>query len=225
MEGDPEMPAHRTGAPVAQGLYDPAFEHDACGLGFVAHIGGARSHDIIGQALALLENLTHRSAVGSDPETGDGAGMLLQVPHALLRRDCHARGLRLPEAGSYGVGMLFLPQEARARAACEGAAERLVADEGLQVLGWRDVPTDDTQIGATARQARPVVRQLLVGMVGVPRDVIDASAFERKLYVLRRRIEGAARAIPGAESFYPASFSSRTIVYKGMLRPAQLARV
>ncbi|HYD52962.1 MAG TPA: glutamate synthase large subunit, partial [Gemmatimonadaceae bacterium] len=213
------------GHPAAQGLYDPRFEHDACGVGFVAHIGGTRSHDVVRDALALLERLAHRSAVGADPETGDGAGILLQLPHAYLRRVAHGDGIPLPEAGAYGVGMLFLPRDADARATCARLVEHVVADEGCAVLGWRDVATDESRIGEQARASAPVVRQVFIARRGLGRDLDDANAFERQLYLVRRRIERAvhdAGITPGA--FHAASFSSRTIVYKGMLRPQQLRR-
>ncbi|HEX9129614.1 MAG TPA: hypothetical protein VF850_10655, partial [Gemmatimonadaceae bacterium] len=206
-----------------QGLYDPAYEHDACGIGFVAHIHGVRSRDVIEKSLEVLHNLTHRSAIAADGCTGDGAGILLQVPHAFLRRVCGPIGISLPDAGSYGVGMLFLPSRRADRLICEHMIEAAVADEGCTVLGWRDVPVDESVLSAPTRRERPMVRQLFVARMGVAREVDTNSSFEVSLYVIRRRIEAALSEIPGSHC-YLASFSSRTMVYKGMLRPDQLAQ-
>ena len=206
-----------------QGLYDPAYEHDACGIGFVAHIHGVRSRDVVEKSLEVLHNLTHRSAIAADGCTGDGAGILLQVPHAFLRRVCGPIGISLPDAGSYGVGMLFLPSRRADRLICEHMIEAAVADEGCTVLGWRDVPVDESVLSAPTRRARPAVRQIFVARMGVGREVDTSSSFEISLYVIRRRIEAALREIPGSDC-YLASFSSRTVVYKGMLRPDQLAQ-
>ena len=211
-----------------QGLYDPAYEHDACGMGFVAHIHGVRSRDVVDKSLELLRNLSHRSAVAADACTGDGAGILLQVPHAFLRRVCGPLGISLPDAGSYGVGTLFLPSRRADRLICERMVEAAVAGEGCSVLGWRDVPVDDSVLSGPTRRGRPAMRQIFVaqvgvGQMGVGREVDTSSSFEISLYVIRRRIEAALREIPGSDC-YVASFSSRTLVYKGMLRPDQLAR-
>ena len=211
-----------------QGLYDPAYEHDACGMGFVAHIHGVRSRDVVDKSLELLRNLSHRSAVAADACTGDGAGILLQVPHAFLRRVCGPLGISLPDAGSYGVGNLFLPSRRADRLICERMVEAAVAGEGCSVLGWRDVPVDDSVLSGPTRRGRPAMRQIFdaqvgVGQMGVGREVDTSSSFEISLYVIRRRIEAALREIPGSDC-YVASFSSRTLVYKGMLRPDQLAR-
>ena len=207
-------------APARQGLYDPACEHDACGMGFVAHLHGVRSRRVLDDALELLCNLAHRGASGADAETGDGAGILLQIPHAFLWSECTKGGIRLPEAGTYGVGTVFFPRDAAGRTACEYLIERAVADSGLRVLGWRDVPTDDRAAGAQARRAQPVIRQLFVVRVVLPLDAEDGAEFERTLYLLRRRIERAARE--AALDCYLPSLSTRTIVYKGMLRAEQL---
>src|SRR5918912_1144731 len=202
--------------PPRQGLYDPRNERDACGIGFVAHIGGARSHDIVRKGLELLDNLSHRGAVGCDPCTGDGAGVLLQVPRAFLERACADAGLELPANGAYGVGMVFLPREPAERRACELLAEQTVAEEGGRFLGWRDVPTDDSALGQVARESMPVIRQLFIA-----RDGLSEGAFERRLYVIRRQLENA---IGHRDGFYVASLSSSTVVYKGMLTPWQLPR-
>src|SRR5688572_2051230 len=142
-----------------QGLYDPAYEHDACGIGFVAHIHGVRSRNVVAKSLEVLHNLSHRSAVAADACTSDGAGILLQVPHAFLRRVCGIAGISLPDAGSYGVGMLFLPSHRASRLACERIVEAVVTDEGCSVLGWRDVPVDDAVLSVPTRRTRPAVRQ------------------------------------------------------------------
>jgi glutamate synthase domain-containing protein 2/glutamate synthase domain-containing protein 1/glutamate synthase domain-containing protein 3 len=212
--------SHKTaGLPPKQGMYDPAHERDACGMGFVAQARGVRSHELVRQGLAILENLTHRGAVGSDPETGDGAGILLQLPHRFLARECAAAGISLPEPGEYGVGMFFLPQ-GEAGEVCRRVVESAVMVEGLEVLGWRDVPTDATQIGREARASQPVVAQCFVAAEGVAGDDL-----ERVLYRVRRRAEhGGVAAGLGGGDFYVASFSSRTVVYKGLLNPDQIAR-
>ena len=206
-----------------QGLYDPAYEHDACGIGFVAHIHGVRSRDVVEKSLELLRNLSHRSAVAADACTGDGAGILLQVPHSFLRRVCGPAGISLPDAGSYGVGMLFLPSNRADRLVCERMVEVSVREEGCSVLGWRDVPVDDSMLSGPTRRSRPVVRQVFVARMGVGREVDTNTDFEVTLYVIRRKIEAALRQMAGGNDCYAASFSSRTVVYKGMLRPDQLA--
>ncbi|HET8654557.1 MAG TPA: glutamate synthase large subunit [Longimicrobiaceae bacterium] len=204
------------GMPVQQGLYDPRHEHDACGVGFVAHAKGCRSHSLVRQALSLLDNLSHRGAAGCDPESGDGAGILLQIPDALLRGACGALGIALPPAGEYGVGMLFLPGDAAARTECEAHVAAAAAAEGCELLGWRDVPVDPARLGREARRTLPYIRQCFVA-----RTSAGEESFERTLYRVRKRAEGEiARA--GIGSFYAASFSSRTIVYKGLLTPDQM---
>ena len=206
-----------------QGLYDPAYEHDACGIGFVAHIHGVRSRDVVDKSLEVLDNLTHRSAIAADGCTGDGAGILIQVPHAFLRRVCGVVGISLPDAGSYGVGMLFLPTRRADRVVCERIIERAVTEEGCTVLGWRDVPVDESVLSVPTRKRRPAMRQVFVAQMGVGREAGTNSSFEVLLYLIRRRIEAALREAPSGRSCYVASLSSRTMVYKGMLRPDQLA--
>ena len=173
------------------GLLDPRTERDACGVGFVVNVKGERSHDIVQKALTVLQNLTHRGACGCDPLTGDGAGILVQVPDAFLRRECASERIGLPAPGRYGVGMVFLPLEADDERACVGIVERVVAEEGQTLLGWRHVPVDAEAPGPLARTVRPAVRQLLVG---AGRDAADQDALERKLYVIRKRVEAAVRA-------------------------------
>ncbi|MBV9526011.1 MAG: glutamate synthase subunit alpha, partial [Candidatus Dormibacteraeota bacterium] len=203
-------------APAA-GLYDPRFEHDACGVAFVARIKGGPSHDVVQSGLQALINLGHRGASGADPESGDGAGILLQLPDAFLRR---ATGFALPPAGGYGAGSLFLPADPEARNECERLIGAACADEGLRILGWRDVPLDLDACGSGARAMMPAIRQLFVATIGLAGETL-----ERRLYVLRRVIERRALdAGYGRERLHVASLSSRTLVYKGMLTAAQLAR-
>jgi glutamate synthase (NADPH/NADH) large chain len=203
-------------------LYDPANEHDACGVGFIVHIKGRKSHDIIRQGLELLNNLDHRGAVGADPLQGDGAGILIQIPDALYREDMARQGVTLPPPGEYGVAMLFLPQEPATRLACEEELERAVRDEGQIVLGWRDVPIDrDMSMSPAVRATEPVIRQLFVGRGP---DVMVTEALERKLYIARRRSANAIRALKfkHGHSYYVSSFSARTVTYKGLLLAPQV---
>ncbi|MCD9021691.1 glutamate synthase large subunit [Cohnella silvisoli] len=211
----------RNGLPAKQGLYDPQFEHDACGMGFVANIKGRKSHEIVRQALTVLGNLDHRGGQGCEANTGDGAGILLQVPHAFFRRELNKEGITLPGDGEYGVGMLFLPQDAEKRKTFEKLLESIVREEGQTLIGWRTVPTDDGKLGDTAKSVQPYVRQVFIGQQG---SFGDELGFERKLYVIRKRAEQAIRysGIEGGEAFYFSSLSSKTIVYKGMLIPEQV---
>ncbi len=156
----------RNQLPSPEGLYDPRNEHDACGIGFVASIKGHKSHDIIAKGIQVLINLTHRGACGCDPETGDGAGILIQIPHKFFARECAALGFTLPAEGEYGVGMTFLPVEPHQRLSCEGILERIVREEGLTVLGWRDTPVDGDAIGRVARASQPYIQQIFVGCTG-----------------------------------------------------------
>ncbi|HEY6333274.1 MAG TPA: glutamate synthase subunit alpha, partial [Blastocatellia bacterium] len=213
----------RNSIPAKQGLYDPQFEHDACGVGFVVDIKGRRSSEIIRGALEVLGNLEHRGACGSEANTGDGAGILLQIPHGLLAQECHKLGFSLPSEGQYGVGMIFLPPEPGSRLACETVFERVVVEEGQNVIGWRTVPTDDSMIGETARRSEPTVRQIFIGRGN---DVADRARFERKLYIIRKRVEKEIDklALSGLDGFYVCSLSSKTIIYKGMLTAAQLSQ-
>jgi glutamate synthase (NADPH/NADH) large chain len=202
--------------PRRQGLYDPANEHDACGVGFVAHIKNKKTHSIVEQGLAILKNLEHRGATGYDPKLGDGAGILIQLPDAFLRDEAKKLGITLPAAGSYACGMVFLPQSDNGRAACESAVARIVCEEGQQFLGWRDVPRDNNGLAEAAREIEPVVRQVFIAKGD---NVADQAAFERKLFVIRKRVEHEVARLNIADSnmFYLPSLSSRTIVYKGML--------
>ncbi len=209
------------GLPPAQGLYDPRFEHDACGIGFVASIKGHKSHDIILKGIQVLISLTHRGACGCDPETGDGAGILIQIPHKFFARECATLGFTLPPAGQYGVGMTFLPVEKHQRLTCEGILERILREEGLTVLGWRDTPVDGDAIGRVARASQPYIQQIFVGRG----HGMDEDTLERKLYVVRKRAEAeiARSNMPYKGDFYLPSLSARTIVYKGLLLAPQMA--
>ncbi len=208
---------------MQQGLYDPRQERDACGVGFVAHIKGKQSHDMIRQGLQILENLTHRGAVGADPLAGDGAGILIQIPDRFLRDEMGWGNIRLPSAGGYGVGMLFLPRDAMARAECEKTVESRIAAEGQALIGWRDVRVDNSGLGTSVKAAEPVVRQVFIARGA---NCADADAFERKLFVIRKTAEHAVRGLPDGQGkgFYIPSMSSRTIVYKGMLLADQVGK-
>ncbi|MBM3493402.1 MAG: glutamate synthase large subunit [Armatimonadetes bacterium] len=208
-----------------KGLYDPEFEHDGCGVGFVADIKGRRSHRIVEQALEILVNLEHRGACGCDPETGDGAGILLQLPHALLAREA---GMALPEPGHYGVGMVFLPRERSERAICEAVIEHVVRTEGQRFLGWRDVPVNSASIGSKARETEPAIRQFFDGEGdhGEERgERREGREFERTLYVIRKTVFRTleSKGLHLFSDFYVCSLSSRTIVYKGLLLARQIA--
>ena len=207
--------------PKKQGLYDPRNEHDACGVGFVAHIKGEASHSIVRQGLQILENLTHRGAVGADPLAGDGAGILIQIPDLFLREECAALNITLPKVGKYAVGMIFLPQNPQTRAEIEVLIERSVTDEGQRLLGWREVPTDNTGLGQSVKDVEPVVRQLLVSC---GENCPTQMEFERTLFIIRKLIENTVRDCgwEDAENFYIPSFSSRTLLYKGMLLANQV---
>ena len=205
-----------------QGLYDPSNEHDACGVGFVAHIKGQKSHAIVGQALKILENLDHRGAVGADALMGDGAGILIQIPDALFREDMAKVGVTLPAFGEYGVGMVFLPKEHASRLACEQELERAVLAEGQVLLGWRDVPVNlDMPMSPTVRAKEPVIRQLFIGRGS---NVIVQDALERKLYVIRKTASAAIQHLnlKHGKEYYVPSMSSRTIIYKGLLLADQV---
>ncbi len=218
----PEPGQHHAGPPRKQGLYNPRFEHDACGLGLVVDIGGKRSNQIVRQALTVLANLTHRGARGAEPNTGDGAGILIQVPHAFLRRKADRHGYSLPGPGHYGVGMVFLPPDVNHRRAIEIHFEKIVASEGQRVIGWRTVKVNNGALGRTARRAEPKMRMIFVARNPA---IADDMAFERRLYVIRKRAENEIRyggTLEGGEFFYIASLSHRTLIYKGMFVSDQL---
>ncbi|MBK1890056.1 glutamate synthase subunit alpha [Undibacterium sp. 14-3-2] len=206
----------------AQGLYDPSNEHDACGVGFIAHIKGKKNHAIVEQGLLILKNLDHRGAVGADPLMGDGAGILIQIPDQYYREEMAKQNIQLPPPGEYGVGMIFLPKEHASRLACEQEIERAVRAEGQVVLGWRDVPVDrEMPMSPTVRDKEPVIRQIFIGRGA---DIMVTDALERKLYVIRKSAVHAIEALHllhGKEYFVP-SMSARTIVYKGLLLADQV---
>lgn len=201
------------------GLYNPTREHDACGIGAIVNIAGRRQHAIVDYGRQVLVNLQHRGAAGADESTGDGAGILLQLPHELFAEEASRLGFPLPPPGAYGVAMLFLPRDANARRGCEEILAAAATEGQLRVLGWRDVPTDNTCLGDIARASEPVIRQLFLGGEG-----LEGEALEQRLFVVRKRAEHRVRARLGEQSldFYPASTSARTIVYKGMFFAPQL---
>ncbi|MGB3165348.1 MAG: glutamate synthase large subunit [Alteraurantiacibacter sp.] len=211
--------------PAAQGLYDPRNEHDNCGMGFVAHIKGAKSHDIIGQALEILANLDHRGAVGADPLLGDGAGILIQIPDRLYSRWADDEGLKLPPPGEYAVAMCFMPNDPAARDFITEQFEKFVAKEGQRVIGWRDVPVTTEGLGKAVLDSMPVIRQLFVGRGD---NCTDQDAFERKLIVIRKQTQNPLaelaekHGLPELVKLYIPSFSSRTVVYKGLLLANQV---
>ncbi len=210
-----------TGLPPRQGLYDPRHEHDACGQGFVVNIKGHRSHRIVEQAIQVLKNLDHRGACGSEVNTGDGAGILIQMPHAFNDEVCRKARIPLPGPGQYGSGIIFLPRNPTVRRQVEQRFEQVVQSEGLHVLGWRTVPTQNGMLGETARSCEPFMRQVFIAR---PADLTDDLDFERKLYVIRKRAYNDIRTstLAGAEYWYIVSLSSRTLVFKGMLLTTQL---
>ena len=224
------VPASHPHPPSAQGLYDPRHEHDACGVGVIAHIKGKKSHEIVKQALQLLVNLLHRGACGCEANTGDGAGILMQMPDRFFRAEAGRLGIALPPERGYGAGLVFLPRDPVVREQVETLFEQIVIDEGQLVLGWRDVPTDSRAVGPSAVAVAPVFRQLFIGRgpgLPPPGHSLEADArFERKLYVIRKRIEHAVDAadLPADEKrfFYVVSLSSNTLIYKGMLTADQI---
>lgn len=201
-----------------KGLYDPFFEHDACGIGFIARLTNEASHHMLEEGITLLTKLDHRGGKGSDPNTGDGAGILIQIPHRYFREEAKIYGVQLPEAGNYGVGMLFLPQNEALRQEYEKEIEGIAKKEGFEVLWWRTVPVSPDEIGEGAKGSMPTIRQLFIR----PFDSISGLDLERKLFLVRKRAENWVKGISSADRFYFASLSARTIVYKGMLTPAQI---
>ena len=205
--------------PMAQGLYDPQFEHDSCGVGFVCNIKGVKSHDIITKAISVLLHMSHRGAVGADPETGDGAGLLIQIPHDFYKEVC---SISLPDAGGYGTGLVFLPVKREDREFCKNVFTHVIEDEGYALLGWRDVPVNDSVIGKAAQETQPLIEQVFIAKTKNTRRM----EFERKLYVIRKRIEIAIEKsnIKQNNFFYITNLSSRTVSYKGLLKPDQVGR-
>jgi glutamate synthase (ferredoxin) len=221
MEDPEQRPARFAGQAQAEGLYDPAHEHDACGVGFVVHVKGQKSHAIVRKALQVLNNLLHRGACGCEPNTGDGAGILIQMPDRFLRRECGRLGIVLPPPTEYGAGLVFLPPDRAQREKVQTLFDSIVHEEGQHLLGWRDVPTDDSALGASARSVEPVIKQVFIGRGPGVRDHVQ---FERKLYVIRKLFEKAVAAldIPENKYAYLPSLSSNTLIYKGMLSADQI---
>jgi glutamate synthase (NADPH) large chain len=199
----------------SQGLYDPVCEHDSCGVGFAADIKGRKSHALVEQGVEILKRLAHRGAVGADPKTGDGAGLLIQLPHLFLKAVCDELGIKLTKEGSYGTGLIFLPTEPAEREACKEILAKAIAAEGQVLLGWRPVPVDNSDIGKTARETEPVIEQIFIGK---GHRVNDRLELEKKLYAIRRRAEQALR------SAYITNLSTRTLTYKGLLTPGQVGK-
>ena len=211
------------GLPDEQGLYDPAKEHDACGFGFIANINNEPSHEIVHQALKIVVNMDHRGAIGADPLAGDGAGILIQQPHEFHKKVFGAQGITVPEKNDYAVGMVFLPRDEQRRAKCVAAFNRVTAAEGQALLGWRDVPVDNSVLGETVKPNEPVIRQILIGKGA---DTGDTDAFERKLYVIRKQAHHAIWDYDQEawKDFYVPSLSVRTIVFKGMVLAPNLGK-
>ena len=205
--------------PPTEGLYDPAYEHDACGVAFVVDIKGRKSHKIIDNALTILKNLLHRGACGCEENTGDGVGILIQKPHKFFQRVCADIGIELPESESYGAGMVFLPVDQAQSKRCQEIFKQIIEEEGQQLLGWRDVPTDDSLLGPTARAGEPIFKQIFIAR----NDELESAAFDRKLYVIRKRVEYTIwnSDLSELDMFYIPSLSYRTFLYKGMLTGTQ----
>ena len=215
------MESNMRGLPRSQGMYSPEFEHDACGIGFVVNIHGKKSHKIVRQGLTILANLAHRGGAGSEENTGDGAGILLQIPDRFFRQVCPLIDITLPAAGEYGVGMLFLPRQADAREACQKRIEDIIRSEGQSILGWRTLPVNESTLGSVARSNRPHFSQIFIQKNADCKTELD---FERKLYVIRKRCESLTANLADDDNsyFYFASLSCRTIVFKGMLTAQQI---
>ncbi|MBI3192654.1 MAG: glutamate synthase subunit alpha, partial [Pedosphaera parvula] len=205
-----------------EGLYDPNYEHDACGIGFVVNINARASHDLICQGKRILVNLTHRGACGCDTETGDGCGILLQLPHEFFQSEAEKLGFELPAPGAYGVGMMFLPRDEESRRECMSVMNCVIEEEGQKLLGWRHVPVNSEAIGWLARESEPVIKQVFIQRS----PDLDVDAFERKLYVIRKQVFNYVRVsdIPGRHQYYVPSLSARTIVYKGLFLPEAIDR-
>ena len=208
--------------PERQGLYDPAFEHDSCGVGFVCDIKGKVSNSIVSQGLEVLRRLAHRGATGSDPKTGDGAGILIQIPHEFFIKVCRTAKIDLPNQSEYGTGLVFLPTDVKEREFCKDIFSQAIKKEGLKLLGWRSVPVDNSDIGTTAKETEPVIEQLFIKNTDL--KTAGGIDFERRLYVIRKHAENAIRGsrIKQRSFFYITNLSSRTFSYKGLLMPHQV---
>ncbi|MCC6890871.1 MAG: glutamate synthase subunit alpha, partial [Hyphomicrobiales bacterium] len=209
------------GVPPARGLYDPALDKDSCGVGFIADIKGGKSHQLVEDALAILCNLEHRGAVGADPRAGDGAGILVQIPHTFLIKKCDRLGFKLPAPGEYAVGALFMPRDPDWRQVIRDIYAQMIKREGMTLLGWRDVPTDNSTLGVSVKPTEPVHLQVFIGR---GKRIKSEDEFERRLYVLRKSISNAiyTRRERRLSGYYPVSISCRTLVYKGMFLADQL---
>src|SRR6201989_3724620 len=218
-----EPAREHTWRPAAEGLYDPSLEKDACGVGFIANIKGRKSHQIVEDALSILCNLEHRGAVAADPRFGDGAGILVQIPHAFFTRKAAEIGFELPEPGEYAIGALFMPKDSAWRKVIKSIVADQIRDEGFQLLGWRDVPSDNSSLGVTVKTTEPYHMQVFIGRNGSAKSDEE---FERKLYILRKSISQAIyqRRDRGMAGYYPCSFSCRTVIYKGMFLADQLGK-
>ena len=217
-------PAEHDGRPPAEGLYDPSLEKDSCGVGFIANIKGKKSHQIVSDAMNILCNLEHRGAVGADPRAGDGAGILVQIPHAFFVRKTRELGFTLPQPGAYAVGALFMPKETAWRKVIKSIIADQIKAEQLTLLGWRDVPTDNSSLGQTVKPTEPAHMQVFIGRGA---HIKDEDEFERRLYILRKSISHAIyqRRDRGLARYYPVSMSCRTVVYKGMFLADQLGQI
>jgi glutamate synthase (NADPH/NADH) large chain len=207
--------------PPSEGLYDPSLEKDSCGVGFIANIKGKKSHQIVSDAMSILCNLEHRGAVGADPRAGDGAGILVQIPHAFFARKTRELGFTLPQPGAYAVGALFMPKETAWRKVIKSIVADQIKAEQLTLLGWRDVPTDNSTLGQTIKPTEPAHMQVFIGRGA---HIKNDDEFERRLYILRKSISQAIyqRRDRGLAGYYPVSMSCRTVVYKGMFLADQL---
>lgn len=205
--------------PIAQGLYHPDQEHEACGIGMIANIDGRKSHNIVQNAVNILCNLEHRGGQSSDTSTGDGAGILTQIPHRFFLKQCEKEGIVLPDEGKYGIGMIFMPQDYDLRMKAKDIIQRIVEEEGQQSLGWRPVPVNDSFVGNVAAKTKPVIRQIFIGASAELETRMD---LERRLYIIRKRIEQEMGGVEEFKDVYFSSLSAGTIVYKGMLIPEQL---
>ncbi len=215
------QPHEHTWRPPAYGLYDLSKEKDACGVGFIANIKGKKSHQIVSDAISILCNLEHRGAVGADPRAGDGAGILVQIPHGFFARKAKELGFTLPAPGEYAVGALFMPRETPWRNVIKSIIGDQIKTEGLVLLGWRDVPTDNSSLGETVKPTEPANMQVFIGRGKAIKTDDD---FERRLYILRKSISQAIyqRRDRGLAGYYPVSMSCRTVIYKGMFLADQL---
>ena len=218
-----DSPREHDWRPPAEGMYDLCMEKDSCGVGFIANIKGKKSHQIVSDAISILCNLEHRGAVGADPRAGDGAGILVQIPHAFFARKAAEIGFKLPEPGHYAIGALFMPKETAWRKVIQSIIAEQIKEEGLVLLGWRDVPSDNSSLGETVKPTEPYHMQVFIGRNGTAKTEDE---FERRLYILRKSISQAIyqRRDRGLAGYYPVSLSCRTVIYKGMFLADQLGK-